>query len=104
MRSFGNTPSANTQDGFEKVMDTDIMTAGIKSISTFLKVYENNYLILSNISNNPVTYHITSSDIFSLPTRSISASSTVGKSRQNVHFTENRSKLFDMLKYSIFNK
>lgn len=104
MRSFGNTPSAHIQWGFEKRTDTSTMTAGIKSITSFLGTYENNYLILSNISNNPIDYHILSPDSFSLPVRSIVASSTVGKSKQNISFSENRSRLFDMLKYSVFNK
>lgn len=104
MRSFGNTPSANIQEGFEKHMDADIMTAGTESITDFLSSHENNYLILSNISSDPIEYHIASSDGFALPVRSIIASSTVGKSKQNIEFSENRSRLFDMLKYSVFNK
>lgn len=104
MKSFGNTPSANLQSGFEKSSDTTTMTAGTKSITSFLGTYENNYLILSNISNNPIDYHISSADGFALPIRSIIASSTVGKSKQNISFKENRSRLFDMLKYSVFSK
>jgi hypothetical protein len=104
MRSFGNTPSANFQSGFEKSSDTTIMTAGTRNITSFLGTYENNYLILSNISNNPIDYHISSADGFALPIRSIIASSTVGKSKQNINFSENRSRLFDMLKYSVFSK
>lgn len=104
MKSFGNTPSANIQEGFEKRMDTDIMTAGMENIATFLTSHENNYLILSNTSGNPVEYHISSPEEFSLPVRSIATSGTVGKSKQNIDFSENRSRLFDMLKYSVFNK
>lgn len=104
MRSFGNTPSANIQQGFEKRMDADIMTAGMKSIAVFLNSYENNYLILSNTSANPTKYHISSPDGFALPVRSIAVSSTVGKSKQNIDFLENRSRLFDILKYSVFNR
>lgn len=104
MRSFGNTPYVNTTIGFEKKMDTGIMTAGTKTITDFLQTYDNNYLILSNISNSPITYHITSPDGFTLPIRSVSTSSIVGKSKQNIDFRENRSRLFDMLKYSVFNK
>lgn len=85
-------------------MDTNIMIANTKSIQNFLNTYDNNYLILSNISSTPIQYHITSSNGFALPVRSISTSSTVGKSKQNIDFNENRSRLFDILKYSIFNK
>lgn len=104
VKSFGNTSSANIQEGFEKHMDTGIMTAGTGAINTFLTTYENNYLILSNISNSSVEYHISNSNGFTLPIRSISSSSTVGKSKQNIDFSENRSRLFDMLKYSVFSK
>lgn len=104
MKSFGNTPSANIQEGFEKNMDSDVMTAGMQNIATFLGLHENSYLILSNISGDPVEYHISSSDGFALPVRSVIASSTVGKSKQNIEFSENRSRLFDMLKYSVFSK
>lgn len=104
MRSFGNTPSANIQEGFEKRTNTDVMTAGTRTIAAFLDAYENNYLILSNISNDPVEYHISSPDGFALPVRSVIASSTVGKSKQNIEFSENSSRLFDMLKYSVFSR
>ncbi len=80
------------------------MTARMEDIQTFLTSYENNYLTLSNTSDDPIEYHITSTDIFSFPMRSISASSIVGKSKQNIDFSENRSRLFDILKYSVFNK
>lgn len=103
-KSFGNDSGASIREGFEKRMDTGIMTAGMQDITTFLSSYENNYLILSNISNSPVEYHISSPNGFTLPIRSISSSSIVGKSKQNIDFTENRSRLFDMLKYSVFSK
>lgn len=104
MKSFGNTPSANIQEGFQKNIDTVIMTSAMESIAHFLNSYENSYLILSNISSVPVEYHVSSPDMFALPVRSITASSTVGKSKQNIDFNENRSRLFDMLKYSVFSK
>lgn len=85
-------------------MDTDIMTAEIQNISTFLGSHENNYLILSNTSSTPLEYHISSPDTFTLPIRTIGVSSTVGKSKQNIDFSENRSRLFDMLKYSVFSQ
>ncbi|MDD2891829.1 MAG: hypothetical protein PHQ95_02585 [Candidatus Gracilibacteria bacterium] len=103
-KSFGNISSAVITQGVSKQMDTNIMIANTKSIQNFLNTYDNNYLILSNISSTPIQYHITSSNGFALPVRSISTSSTVGKSKQNIDFNENRSRLFDILKYSIFNK
>lgn len=80
------------------------MEAQSREISGFLSAYENAYLILYNTSATPVHYTITSPVGFSLPTRSIVASSSVGKSKQNIEFHEDRSRLFDMLKYSLFNK
>ena len=104
-QSFGNDSNAYFRKGFSKQMDTDnLMIASTQMINYFLTTYENNYLILSNISDNPVTYHISSSSEFTLPERSINTSSTVGKSKQNIDFQENRSQLFDILKYSVFNK
>lgn len=86
-------------------MDADLMTASTKTITDFLGSYDNNYLILSNVSNSSLIYHISSPDsIFTLPIRTITASSTVGKSKQNIEFNENRSKLFDILKYSVFSR
>ncbi|MDD2916718.1 MAG: hypothetical protein PHH70_02645, partial [Candidatus Gracilibacteria bacterium] len=108
MASFGNTASANTKTGFKKEMNStqDLMSASMQDIGVFLTSYNNNYLILSNIGTAPVTYHITApgADKFSLPVRRVRASSTVGKSKQNIDFSENRSRLFDMLKYSVFSK
>ena len=104
-QSFGNDSNAYFRKGFSKQMDTDnLMIASTQMINYFLTTYENNYLILSNISDNPVTYHISSSSEFTLPERSINTSSTVGKSKQDIDFQENRSQLFDILKYSVFNK
>ena len=104
-QSFGNDSNAYFKKGFSKQINTNnLMTANTQMIDHFLATYENNYLILSNISDNPITYHISGSDGFTLPERSFIASSTVGKSKQNIDFQENRSQLFDILKYSIFNK
>jgi len=105
LQSFGNTPNAVLQVGFQKRSDAnDFLTAGTQTITAFLGTYENNYLILSNTSSNSVEYHISSPEGFSFPVRSILASGMVGKSKQNIEFHENRSKLFDILKYSVFNK
>lgn len=103
-KSFGNISGADITQGVSKQMDTNIMTANTRNIQNFLATYDNNYLILSNISSTPIKYHITSSNGFALPVQSISTSSIVGKSKQNIDFNENRSRLFDILKYSIFNK
>lgn len=104
-QSFGDSTAAINHVGFEKFHDTDnIMAAQSRDISWFLWAYENAYLILYNTSPTPVHYTITSPVGFSLPMRKIIASSTVGKSKQNIEFHEDRSRLFDMLKYSLFNK
>ena len=103
--TFGILWSPNTTQGFEKHMGSDdIMTASMTGITNFISTYYNNYLILSNISSNDITYHLSSTDTFSLPIRTLHASSTVGKSKQNIDFSENRSRLFDMLKYSVFSQ
>lgn len=104
-QSFGDSTAAVNHIGFEKFHGTNnIMKAQSREISWFLWAYENAYLVLSNTSAAPVHYRITSPVGFSLPTRSIIASSSVGKSKQNIEFHEDRSRLFDILKYSLFNK
>ncbi len=70
----------------------------------FLQDYENNYLIMYNSSSSPVTYHIESNKGFSLPNTTIIASSTIWDFKQNIEFSESKSKLFDMLKYSLFSE
>lgn len=73
----------------------------IKSVSEFMIENSDNYLIL--YSNSPTfDYKITSSNGFSLPKISVTASSQIGNFKQNILFVEDKSRLFDALKYSVF--
>jgi len=102
--SFGDNASAATKAGLEKYGESDRLKARLVTIADFLANHENNYLVLYSVSDTPVSYSIESPIGFSFPIRSVIASSTLGTSKQNIEFSENRSKLFDMLKYSLFSK
>lgn len=103
-QSFGNNASASIKIGFEKYHSDDRLKSQMRSIESFIGAYDNSYLVLYSVSDTPISYSMTSSNGFSFPTTSIIASSSIGTSKQNIEFKENRSKLFDMLKYSLFNK
>jgi hypothetical protein len=64
--------------------------------------HKNNYLIL--FSNLPFSFHIQATNDFSLPKTDIVASSQMGDFVQNISFTEDKSRLFDALKYSVFSE
>lgn len=70
----------------------------------FLWKYESNYLILYNPQNNDVTYNLTSNEWFSFPRINILTTASVWDYTQNISFTQNKSEIFDLLKYSFFNK
>lgn len=72
-----------------------------KTVGEFINQHNDNYLILYS---NSLTfdYKITSSDSFSLPKISVIASSQIGNFKQNILFVEDKSRLFDALKYSVF--
>lgn len=73
-------------------------------IEDFLNKYENNYLIIYNVSDNKLNYLIESNELFSLPKLKIIASSKILNYKKNLEFSENKGKYMDILKYSIINK
>gem|GEM_PF-2114370 len=73
-------------------------------IEDFLSKYDNNYLIIYNVSINKLSYSLESNELFSLPKLQITASSRILNYKKNLEFSENKSKYMDMLKYSVFNK
>ncbi|MDD2515885.1 MAG: hypothetical protein PHF46_03215 [Candidatus Gracilibacteria bacterium] len=100
--------------GFKKEFDT---TSGVgeyrftfaeSKIGDFIDKYENNYLILYNPLSTTTKYNIISNEGFSLPGIKIIASGETGTGklnfRQNIGFEKNKSDIFELLKYSIFNK
>ncbi|MCK9272163.1 hypothetical protein M0P65_01320 [Candidatus Gracilibacteria bacterium] len=108
--SFGTGYTVSTSNGlFKKTYNntsTDAIDFTLTSldIGTFLNTYENNYLIIYNHNLGDIDYNIQSSDGFALPRLEITSYSNIGDFKQNIQFTENKSKYFDILKYSLFNK
>lgn len=77
------------------------------SIKTFMEwtTLQYPYLIIFNPSDSwPVKYTLTSSSWFSLPRLSVIWTSRIGNFKQNIEFSEDKSKYLEMLKYSIINK
>jgi hypothetical protein len=79
------------------------------SVSDFIRDHSDNYLIL--FSDAPFHYEIKSGKdasgndtFFSLPKISVVATSQIGDFMQNISFTEDKSRLFDALKYSVFTE
>lgn len=102
----GANPIDKNTTGFQKLINSnnDLETKNV-TVGTFLATHENNYLVIYNSSNVPVQYALKSLDnAFSLPLSKIVSSASVGDSKQNIELRENKSKYFDLLKYSIFNK
>lgn len=73
-------------------------------IKEFLGEYRESYLVIYNPSDTPLDYTITAPTLFSLPNSRIVASSKIRNSIVNLELTEDKSKLFDALKYSLFVK
>lgn len=73
-------------------------------MENFIAQYRENYLVLYNANDTAMTYSITSPTLFSLPSSRIIASAKIKNSIVNLELTEDKSKLFDALKYSLFVK
>lgn len=99
---------------FKKEFDTTSwvweyrFTFAESKIWDFIDKYENNYLILYNPLSTTTKYNIISNEWFSLPWIKIIASGETWtwklNFRQNIGFEKNKSDIFELLKYSIFNK
>ena len=106
--SFGNGSGSVNVSGMEKSLgnggDPTKFTLKSVNIGDFMGETENDYLILSNPTDTPVSYEMVSSDGFSLPSDDIIASSQQGDVRKNLRLSQNRSKTMGILKYSLFNR
>lgn len=80
-----------------------VLSETTKTAGVFLSAYVENYLVLYNPSpTDPVGYSISASTPFTLPKTQIVASGKVGESIINLQMTEDKSRLYDILKYSLF--
>ena len=104
--TFGNdaTVAPPNDSGTMKRLSGAEFLRDTYSITNFVTAYDDNYIILYNPSSADVTYTMSSHRDFSFPVRDVIASATVADMRQNLEFREDRSRLFDALKYSVFNR
>ena len=70
------------------------------SVHDFLSSVSDPFLVL--FSDQPFDYTVSATNGFSLPKTSITASAEIGDFIQNINFSEDKSRLFDALKYSVF--
>lgn len=75
-----------------------------KDICEFLEDYSDNYLLITNASDDNLEYNIKSDNWFATPKTEIIASSSIWDFKQNILFNEDKSSLYEILKYSIVNK
>jgi hypothetical protein len=90
--------------GIFRKYDGGVASETTKSIELFLGSYVENYLVLYNPSVSYVKYSIASKDAtpFTFPKTQITASGKVGNSIINLQMSEDKSRLYDILKYSLF--
>lgn len=108
--SFGTGYTVSTTSWiFKKTYEnasTDAIDFKLENLDiwTFLNTYNNNYLIVYNHNLWDIDYSMESGDGFALPNLEIISHSNIWDFKQNLQFAENKSKYFDILKYSLFNK
>ena len=83
-------------------LDSDVLTESSESIATFLTTYKECYLILFNPGVQVAKYEIKSDKSFTLPRTKIVASGRMRDSVINLELTEDKTKLFELLKYSLY--
>ncbi len=100
----GNGIGATVTNGTMKVSNQKEFNRGTVAIADFLRSYSGTYLVLSNPKDTTTTYSIASDGSFSFPRMRIVSSGQLDSFRQNLEFLDNRSKMFEALKYSLFNR
>ena len=95
------TPVNASTVGRIRILSSGTLSESSKTVGSFLATYKEVYLVLYN-PGNPVSYEISSAKPFSLPTTRIVASGRVLDSSVHLELTQNKSSLFDALKYSVF--
>ena len=102
--TIGDNTSAAVTSGTMKYLNQKEFNIQTMTIQSFLATYTDCYLVLANPTDSPVAYTITSDNGFAYPRMEIVASGRIADYRQNVDFVDRRSRIFDVLKYSLFNK
>jgi hypothetical protein len=73
-----------------------------KATGSFITTYKENYLVLYNPGVAAISYSLNSTELFTLPSTKVIASGKVMNSIINLQMTEDKSRLYDILKYSLF--
>ena len=74
-----------------------------ENIVQVLQKSADNYLILQNFSNSPMTYKLNIDKNFSKPRAIVKSSSKVGKYSQNIDTTVDNTEFLGILKYSVYS-
>jgi len=85
-----------------RVSDGDEIKNSMEEVSNFLQSHTDNYLVL--FSDQQFNYEVRSSNGFTLPKMNVTASAQIGEFIQSINFSEDKSRLFDALKYSVFSE
>lgn len=93
-----------TSKGTYRTYQSGVLSETTKTVGSFISSYEENYLVLYNSSAMAVKYSLQSKNAlpFTLPKVQIVASGKVASSMINLQMTEDKSRLYDILKYSLF--
>lgn len=105
-RSVGSATGAIVRSGIRKDFDAGTARFDLSSqgIDDFARTYESPYLIIQNYTGSPRAYSMSASTAFGYPAHRIVASGIVGNIRQNIALVEDSNRLFEVLKYSLFNR
>lgn len=105
-RSVGSSSGATVRSGIRKDFDAASLRFDLSSqtIDNFVRTYDNSYFIVQNYSGSPRAYSVSASTAFGYPAHRVVASGVVGNIRQNISLTEDSNRLFEVLKYSLFNR
>lgn len=93
-----------TSLGTYRTYQSGVLSETTKTVGSFISSFDENYLVLYNSSTMAVKYSLQSKNAlpFTLPKVQIIASGKVSNSMINLQMTEDKSRLYDILKYSLF--
>lgn len=104
---IGNTSTATQTTGWRKDLNTttgDFTLDTAASIGGFLTSHTQAYLVVRNPTETEVPYVLTADNGFSFPLSHIRAAAQIGEVRTNLELTEDRSRVLEPLKYSVFTR
>ncbi len=102
-RTVGNSPGAAVSEGVRRYDLSGETVFETQTLGDFLSAYRDSYLVVTNPGTSDVKYSLQSSNGFAMPEIAVSAAGKSGKSVARLEFSENRSRHFDALRYSLFD-